>query len=211
MPEYTVEQGDCIMSIAEDCGFLWETIWNHARNSKLKDLREDPNILFPGDVVFVPDKTPRIEPKPTDQHHKFVKKNPRVQVRLRLLDVKRQPRPNLPYTATVDANIFDGQTDGDGYLTLTVAANARQLTLQVTEDSKTEEYTLPLGSIDPIDELTGYQQRLINLGYSCGSELGTLGDLTTAAIRAFQEEKQLDITGEFDDATRQALEEMHGS
>jgi hypothetical protein len=199
------------MSIAEDCGFLWETIWSHANNSGLKDLRNDPNILFPGDIVFLPDKTPRIEPKPTGQRHKFVTKNPRSQVRLRLLDVKRQPRPHLQYTATVDANVSNGQTDADGYLTLTVAANARQLTLQVTEDAKTEEYTLPLGFIDPIDELTGNQQRLINLGYPCSSELGTLGDVTQTAIRAFQKENELEITGEFDDATRQALEQMHGS
>jgi hypothetical protein len=211
VPQHTVKQGECIMSIAEDHGFLWETIWTHANNSRLKELRGDPNILFPGDIVFVPDRAPRIEPKPTDQHHKFVKKNPPAQVRLRLLDVKRQARPNLEYTATVDANICNGQTDGDGYLTLTVPPNARQLTLRVIEGASTEEYTLPLGFIDPVDELTGNQQRLINLGYACGSELGTPGDLTRAAIRAFQQEKELEITSEFDDATRQALEEMHGS
>ena len=56
MPEHMVVAGDCILSIAEENGFQWKTIWNHAANSKLKADRGDPNVLFPGDVVFVPDK-----------------------------------------------------------------------------------------------------------------------------------------------------------
>jgi len=211
MPRYTVRQGDCIMSIAEDYGFSWKTIWNHADNAALNQLRQDPNILFPGDVVVVPDKTPRVEPKPTEQRHKFVKKISPAQVRLRLLDLKRQPRPNLQYVAIVDGASSSGKTDGDGYLTINVKPNARQLKLQVTEGSKTEEYTLPLGAIDPIDTLSGVQHRLANLGYPCGTEQGSIGPLTKTALRAFQKEMNLTVSGELDDATRQKLKEIHGT
>jgi hypothetical protein len=210
VPQYSVKQGDCIMSIAEEFGFVWETIWNHPDNAGLKELRKDPNILLPGDVVAVPEKTPRTESAPVDQLSKYVKKTPTAQVRLRLLDLLRQPRANVDYVATVDGVISSGKSDGDGYITIPVPPNARQLKLKVTEGTKTDEYTLPLGSIDPIDELSGVQQRLTNLGYSCGSERGTVGELTRAAIRAFQKETNLNVTGVLDDATRQKLKQMHG-
>jgi len=211
VPRHTVKQGDCIMNIAEANGFLWDTVWNHPDNAELKQSRGDPNILFPGDIVVIPEVTPRFESAPTDQLTKFLKKTNRVQVSLRLLDLKRRPRANVEYTATVDGDSSNGRSDGDGYITITVPPNARELKLKVTEGSKTDEYILPLGSIDPIDELSGVQQRLTNLGYSCASEEGTLGELSKAAIRAFQKEMQLNVTGEIDDATRQKLKQIHGS
>lgn len=210
MPRYSVKQGDCVMSIAEEFGFVWETIWNHADNADLKELRKDPNILHPGDVVVIPEKTPRTESAPVDQLSQYVKKTPKAQVKLRLLDLKRQPRAGVDYTATVDGVISSGTSDGDGYITVLTPPNARQLKLKVTEGTKTDEYTLPLGAIDPIGEVSGVQQRLTNLGYSCGSEQGTAGEQTQSAIRAFQKEMNMNTTGELDDATRQKLKQMHG-
>ena len=61
MPSYTVKQGDCFMSIAAANGFLWDILWNHGDNATLKQLRKDPNVLFPGDTIVIPDKTQRIE------------------------------------------------------------------------------------------------------------------------------------------------------
>jgi len=210
MPQYTVKQGDCMLSIAEDFGLLWETIWNHPENAQLKQLRKDPNILFPGDVVTVPEKDLRVESAQTEKVNKFVVKTPQAQVRLRLLDFKRRPRANLAYTATVDGVLSSGRSDGDGYITLAVAPNAREVKLAVTERSRTDQYTLPLGAIDPIEEISGVQQRLTNLGYACASENGTMGEQTKTAIRALQVEKGLKATGELDDATRQAVLQMHG-
>lgn len=211
MPRYTVQQGDCIMSIAANSGFLWETVWRHPDNAELKQLRKDPNVLLPGDVVAIPEKNLRMENAATDARHTYVKKNNRAQVRLRLLDLKRQPRKNVRYTANIDGVVSSGRSDDDGYIALLVAPNAQQLNLKVSDGSRTDEYALPLGYIDPIEELSGVQQRLTNLGYSCSSEQGTSGELTKNAIRAFQKERNLKASGDLDDATRQALQEMHGS
>jgi len=73
MPTYTIQEGDCVSSIASKAGFLWTTVWNHANNASLKQLRTDPNVLNPGDQIFIPDLTPKVLPKPTEQRHKFVK------------------------------------------------------------------------------------------------------------------------------------------
>jgi hypothetical protein len=209
--QHIVAQGDCIMSIAANSGYLWETIWNHADNAQLKELRKSPNILLPGDVVVIPDKTPRVDARPTDATHKFVLKTELAQVRLRLLDHKRKPRPNIRYAADVDGAAFNGSTDADGYITLKVKSNAQSVTLNITDGSRKEQYTLPLGSIDPVDQLSGVQQRLVNLGYPCDGEEGTLGPQTQSAVRAFQAEMNLDVTGQLDNATRQKLEDLHGS
>ena len=211
MPQYTVAEGDCVMSIAQKFGFFWETLWNLPDNAALKQLRQDPNILFPGDVVVIPDKTPRNESAPTEQTAKFVKKLAKAQVRLRLLDTKRQPRANIQYIATVDGVNSSGQSDSDGYITLQALPNSKQVNLKLTDSTKTEQYSLPLGSLDPIEKLSGVQQRLTNLGYSCVSEQGTMGNLTKSAILAFQKERGLNASGELDDNTRQSLAQVHGT
>jgi Putative peptidoglycan binding domain len=209
--EYIVQRGDDIMSIAAENGLLWDTIWNHPDNAQFKQLRKDPGILFQGDIVVIPDRTPRSENAPTDQNNKFVKRTVLVQVRLRLLDYKRRARGGVKFVATLDGVVTKGQSDGDGYITLTAQPTAKKLILKVTEGKRSQEYNLPLGYIDPIDEISGVQQRLVNLGYHCGSEEGTLGDLTRIAVGAFQKAMNLDVNSELDDIIRQKLQEIHGS
>ena len=43
---HRVQQGDCMVSIAELCGFFWETLWNHPNNKDLRGLRHDPTVLL---------------------------------------------------------------------------------------------------------------------------------------------------------------------
>ena len=205
MPEHTVAAGDCILSIAEENGFQWETIWNHASNSQLKADRGDPNVLFPGDVVFVPEKRLKEVTKATDQTHKFVKKGTPGKVRLRLLDWKRGPRKGARYSAEVDGVTVEGTSDGDGMIEFYAKANARQVNLAVTEGTRTERYSLQLGHVDPVTTDSGVKRRLENLGYLCEGE-----EALRAALLAFQKEKQLDETGEADEATRAALQRLHG-
>lgn len=82
---YVVQPGDCISSLAETNGLLWENVWNHPENADLKRRRKDPNILFPGDVVLLPDVELRTESKPTDQVHKFALKRTMAKLRIRLM------------------------------------------------------------------------------------------------------------------------------
>ena len=42
---HTIQDGDCISSVAMRHGFFPGTLWNHPDNMELKKLRRDPNVL----------------------------------------------------------------------------------------------------------------------------------------------------------------------
>ena len=50
-----VKQRDYVDSIADQYGFDPEEVWNDDKNKTLKEKRKSPNILAPGDVLFIPD------------------------------------------------------------------------------------------------------------------------------------------------------------
>jgi len=70
---HTVVQGEHISHIARRYGFTsFKPIWHAGENAALREKRKTPDVLFPGDQVFIPDKGIREEPRPTDQRHRFV-------------------------------------------------------------------------------------------------------------------------------------------
>ena len=208
---HVVKQADCVLSVAKTYGLSWETIWNHPNNATLKQLRHgDPSVLLPGDELFIPDIRKREVDAAVDRVHKFVVKNARAQVRLRLLDFKQRPRAMQRYSASVDGVASNGSTDADGYIRLNVPVDAREVSVRVLDIPRDESYTLSLGHIDPHDTTSGVQQRLTNLGYPCLSETGTVGTATQAALRAFQKDRGLAQSADVDDATRSALRDLHG-
>jgi N-acetylmuramoyl-L-alanine amidase len=93
---YTVSQGECISSLAAANGFAPETLWNHAENAQLKASRKDPNVLYSGDSVCIPDKQPKTVSKSTDGRHVFKRKGVPTKIRIRLTDDGR-PRADVPY------------------------------------------------------------------------------------------------------------------
>jgi len=70
---YFVQQGDCLSSIAKHFGFGdWRTIYEHPGNSAFRQLRPNPNLIFPNDELFIPELSPRQDPASTGAKHKFV-------------------------------------------------------------------------------------------------------------------------------------------
>lgn len=136
-------------------------MWDHADNTELRELRDDPNVLQEGDLVVVPDRRPASFRGATGLRHRFQVRLAKPTVSLRLLGVDEQ-RPGVEYLLEVDGVTTTGRTDADGHLEFEVGATTSRAQLVVDEH---ERYDLELGHLDPVTEPSGQRQRLINLGY----------------------------------------------
>ena len=163
---YIAKENDCVSSIAEEKGLFWETIWNDSNNKKLKELRKDPNVIHPGDTIFIPDIRKREEDVQTEQRHRFCRKGVPAKARFRFLD-KGEPRANLPYKLTVDGKHYNGSTDGNGCIEVSISPKAIKGILTITDNGYEEVYELEFGHMDPVNEEPGALKRLRNLGYEC--------------------------------------------
>lgn len=203
---YQVKQGDCIFSIAVEHGFFADTIWNHPNNAELKKKREDPNVLMPGDVVFVRDKQLKEVSEPTNHVYKFRCKNTPKLLRIQFMNFDT-PMSNLAYVLEIDGQKKEGQTDSEGWLRQYIVPNAKTAQLTLADGS---EYELILGNLDPVDEITGIQGRLHSLGFYKGSINGQMNDDTKDALLIFQHSHELEATGEADEKTKDLLMQMTG-
>jgi hypothetical protein len=207
VPEHQVKQGDCISSIASLYGFYWETLWGLPENAALRDRRRNPNVLLPGDIVFVPHKVLRYEERPVDKLHKFVKNNQLVKLKICLLAAGK-PIAGETYLLQVGGHNLQGKTDDSGILEEQIPPDATEATLVLGKVKL--EFPLRIGYLDPLAKVSGVQGRLNNLGFHCGEVDGIVGPHTRSALLSFQETYQLDQTGKPDAATCEKLRSQHG-
>lgn len=206
--QHKVKQGECLSSIAEKYGLFPETIADDGANADLKNQRKDLNVLYPGDVLTIPDKRKKEVSCGTEKRHRFRKKGTPAQLRLKLLDEDDSPRANVKYSLQIEGRYFEGSTDGEGKLEQTIPPGAKKAVLMLEDD---DPIPLDLGHLDPVDTITGVQQRLRNLGYECNEETGDLDDGTISALKAFQKDNDLEESGEPDQTTKDKLVEKHGA
>jgi len=203
---HTVKQGEDIASIAAKFGWLPQALWEHAENSELRQKRKDPNVLFPGDVVAIPDRRKKEVVGATEQRHRFRKKIS-ARVKLRFMDGDA-PMSGMKYVLDVAGVVKEGQTDGDGWLNEPLPANAQSGVVYLGE--KRLPFPLTFGSLDPATEVSGAQARLKNLGYYKGEIDNALSADTANALQSFQHDQGLQESGKLDSATQEKLTQVHG-
>ncbi len=209
---HQVKQGDCISSIAFENGFFPDTIWNHPNNAQLKEKRKDPNVLMPGDMVFVPDKRPKEVSEPTNQVHKFRYKSVPAKLRIQFTDDEDKPRANVPYKLTIDGKVISNpgdKTNSTGMVICSVSPDAKEGVLELGEGEEKVEYSLVLGYLNPVKDITGVKQRLRNLGFYSGKIDSALDEETKDSLQAFQSAHNLKPTGEPDQETLSKLRNLH--
>jgi N-acetylmuramoyl-L-alanine amidase len=208
MGEYVVQPGDCLASIAKRFGFAdWRTIYEHPDNQALRDLRPNPNLVFEGDTIVIPEREPASFSLATGQRHVFQLAVPKTQLRLTLVGSDGAPLVGVPYTLRVGGREMTGDTKDGGAVVHDVPADAMKGELVVGGVAR----ELLLGWLDPVETTSGVQARLQNLGYECGAVDGVFGPKTEAAVRAFQEDHPpLVVDGVSGPETRRVLVEEHG-
>jgi hypothetical protein len=139
-------------------------------------------------------------------------------LRLRLLTPAPEikPRKGLDYLLIVEGKTYQGKTGADGMIEHRIKPDAARGTLTVYTETRTEQYALQLGAVDPQDTEEGVGQRLMNLGFGPlsnalpGQSVGSGDEAFRRAIELFQQRSRLPVTGHVDGATRDKLEELHG-
>jgi hypothetical protein len=206
--QHRVRAGDCLSSIAYETGFFWETLWDHPTNVELKQLRESPFTLVPGDEVTIPELRAKLETVALDQRHTFRRRGVPAKLVLRLLRSDGSPRADEPYMLEVDGLLvsMDKQTDAEGVLTETIQPSAKHARLYFNDGAET--YELALGQMQPGDTIRGVQARLKSLGFYDGPVDGREGPRLTEAIARFRLAHELDPSSD-SKATQAAIAEAH--
>jgi N-acetylmuramoyl-L-alanine amidase len=201
---HVVEQGEHLSGIAEHHGFSgYKVIWDDPQNAQLKKLRENPNVLFPGDELFIPDKGLKYESRPTGARHRFVAPGEHLKLRLILNNASAEAATSVPCVLNVEADSQEKPTDSKGQLEMKIARSARAGRLRASNDKMPFELDVPvsIGELDPVTEVTGQIARLNNLGYDAGPVQEPADDAAREQLRSAIEEFQCDFMGQNDLAT----------
>jgi hypothetical protein len=86
--------------------------------------------------------------------------------------------------------------------TNTVAARSEQTSQQTAPSEKERITAMAPDSSSAVNTIADAQRTLNALGYQAGAPDGVLGRRTTDALRAFQRDQKLTISGRLDDATK---------
>lgn len=209
MKTHTVRQGECLSSIAARYGFSWETLYNAPENEDFRRRRPNPNLLYPGDVLVIPDRLAVGRTVPTGAQHTFRvhRQRKRLYVEFRHLG---EPEVGVPYVIRgAAATPIEGVTDAHGAVNVLIPANVDRVELRCLDRT----YDVHVGHLDPLDtndegaRSERLAPRLRNLGIDL---LGLEGEARDHAIAQLQATLGLPITGALDDAMLQKLEDWHG-
>lgn len=170
---HIIAEGETIQRIAKQHGFAdWRRIYEHPKNAGVRARSDGPNVLMPGDELFVPDSAPPWVPCGSGAVHEFRLHRERTWLRLMLLGADDQPLAAQPYRLEVGGETHEGVVPDDGRIEHEVDAAATEAVL-VVRDSTAEppvdrRFALELGWLDPIASGKGLQARLANLGHYHG-------------------------------------------
>jgi len=212
---HIVQQGEYMSRIAEQYGFPdWKVIYDHPKNKDLKEKRPNPNLLFPGDRVIIPQKEYKELNLQTGKGEKIKVKTSKTLFRVRLKGVNNKPLKNSRYTLQLGDDQSEGTTDGDGVVEHLLPTNVRRAVLKVSfEDalgSATETCMLNIGDMDPVDEFSGQRARLTNLGYDAEGAPTKDDPRFLRAVEEFQCDNKLKVDGDCGPKTQSKLKEVYG-
>lgn len=209
---YVVRQGDYLARLAYVHGFDANEVWNHAQNAELREMGRTPELLNPGDILYLPVKPKEGLSFSAGGPNRYQAKVPTVKVSMTFKDAEGvlSDEPYEVHGLGTDGSSGQPETrktDGNGNVELELPVTTREVT--IVFPNQNVAYEVRVGDMDPVSEMSGVHKRLQNLGFADRDPHGAIGD-TEGAIRAFQKANELSPTGALDDETTQLLRDQHG-
>jgi hypothetical protein len=216
---YVVRQGDYLTAVAHRHDTTVDEIWGLPENAKLVANRPNPEILAPGDLLYLPSPNPRWQSLTVGATNVLNASVPVVTLRVVLVDAEGSPLAGKAVTTTPTLGVDPLSTDGAGLLELQVPILYKVVTVVVTETQ--QHFALRVGTLDPHDADTGVLSRLRHMGH-VGEELNFVGMRPhlrnldaqglslSAAVRSFQAGRGDEPTGDIDDQLRADIRDAHG-
>jgi N-acetylmuramoyl-L-alanine amidase len=211
---HVVRQGECLSSIAYHYNVAnWRVIYDHPANAAFKAKRPNPNLIYPGDELYIPAAEYRDVPCETDKRHAFLVKVPPTYINIRIQDLSKEPIRDARYQLTLDAAELTGKSDDQGWIRGRIPAYAEEGYLKIWPNAEDTEtfigWKVKLGHLDPLETTSGIKSRLNNLGYHCGEVNDLQDEPYDAAVRQFQQDNGLVVDGIVGPKTRGKLSEEH--
>lgn len=218
--EHIVAEDEHLAAIAAQHGFSKiDAIWLHPNNAELKALRKNPHTLLAGDRVFIPDRATKQVDGATEQRHTFTAAGAPLELHLKVHNQGFEPIHGSAELTTPKGS--SAMTQNGDVFEAPIAADDRSARVVFPLSDGTRQRPSMIvrpGRLDPIETLSGQQQRLNNLGYFAGfaDTPATDPKKVDAQFRWAVEEFQRDHMGEtqvdgvLGPLTRDKLKQVYG-
>ncbi len=212
---HRVRNGECLQSIAALYGFFPDTLWDHPDNAELASLRSHGSVLAEGDILNIPALSERSVSAPTDARAVFRR---RAVPSILSICLHEEGNPEsfegLPWRVDFPGvPSRTGTVDSREAVATYVPPEVRSATVIIDPGGPQERtINLSLGTLGPADTREGAEARLQNLGYlDAPPTPGPVPDPAfRSALRWFQDDQSLELSGALDSATSKALIDAHG-
>lgn len=205
--EHEVQDGECILLLADQAGHFWETLWNDPANADVKRARGSPHVLLAGDRVHIPPIEPKDEPGATEKKHRFRRKGIPINFEMCVKENGKALKGQR-YVLVIEGRITEGTIPDDGVIKAPMMPQDRTGELRVGQPPRQRKYPLSFGSLDPAHTRSGAAARLKNLGYLAGD---ADDDAFQRALSKFQKDQGITESISIDNATASALVDANGS
>jgi len=213
---HIVQQGESVSSIARKYGFPdWQALFDHPDNVDFKQLRPNPDIIYPADKIAIPDISDARFKAKLNQKQVFRTQVKKDIVKLKVGAIGGVVWADRKVELEVDDIFIESKTDSEGIAEFKLPKQCSdQAILHVFTLKETIKATyrieVKLGHLDPVSEMIGQQARLTALGFDCGSLTHAVTKQYEKALMAFQHEYELDVDGICGPNTQKTLEKEYG-
>jgi hypothetical protein len=223
MQPVVIQRGDFLSKLADAFAFDADAVWNDDHNADLRALRYSPDMLVPGDVMFVPgEPNAPVETAPhaADGASTALSPVPTSSISVRFTEAIYASKA---YRLQELDELGVLMTDETGMAKFDCPVTVQTVTVVFSTSGESRE--LNIGGMDPVDTLAGVFKRLQNLGYLAADSDFDPNELivlraglyaleaheSPEAAEAWAEDAGLSDDGTLDEDVKTMLVTAHGS